>query len=1236
MKKILFSVAGLLFTASVFGQLLNGDFEINLSSPNYIQDNQNFVPVKFAQSWTTPNYGSPDLFTGSSASCGNINSPVDNPSNYSCYPQVCTWGNLYGQQTPYSGDNYVGISAGNEYIQTQINPQQYPNGLAAGQCFRVSFYTSRGDRSQFAARLQVVLSKTNQYYNQSGPIPYNADDIVLTTDEIIYNKTGWELVTFSFKATGGEKYLTIGLFDNNGYYDGAGNFVVAMLPEFTMPGDCNNTTSQSSGCTSCVWNGASGEAYYYIDLVSLVPIGQNTFLNPIVYTAGNANITTSHSNANILISGNVNIASNVTFTNCDIQFNAGSSITVNGNQTFTLDNSRLSVGCALMWEGIFVNPGGTIVTQNNTLIQDAHQAIVCNNANWRLSNTTFNKNGQDLVLKNVNSSTSNYIYGCLFNDQNTLSDPSYNASGRTEYGVNIVSAQNNAAPVVVGGTAPGQGSTFVGGIAGIISTGYNFDVLNSTFSSCQRGIKAVSCDVNVTGSTFSNGFLGIDFSHIVASLPKYSLTVHNSTFNNTYGIQSYQRTNCTVTKSNFNDCSIGVNWYSNHDCDLIIGTDNLLSGLGNQFRGCSYPVILSDNKSTAQSSFAIYQNDDPSNIDYTDILISGNQFYGQPGKQTNQCISIMEFTLGNSVNYHSLEIQDNLMSEVSRGIELSNVHGMWQYLSSFQNPSDNVAHSWVNKNTIGVITTYSSTAKGINLVQSPGMKVIANGISSDAPGHWQNNGIRSINSEASILVGNAVQAGTGILMAQNAVKSKIYCNSLAGNSCGINLAQTRLNILGTYQGYWNAQGIWEAYTNNFTSPNIPWAVNYQNYLSNTGDNLWIWDNSVSLNSPKVWNSAANALESNMQNSSLISAPSQFSNGNPFIGQYACDYYPVYGGAFTNVTFSQSPNVRPVLADAVAQWTADYYYQGVKNSTGQGNSGNVSQKVMDILAIEEAIGARDFVLANSILAGYTPTNIVEQNYKTVLQTLVAVNYPQMRITTEAEKNSLLGVAQQKMATGGLAVNLARAYLFANYLITFEDDDNYASGEVSGKITAAANCPAGTLTDMAVVLINSANQSLSLTGGKVQENGTFAFDPFQLRYLAAQNPGITYRIAVQKGNSLVVLDNTARTLDNWMAQPVLNYTYTCTGGARLADQSQPETLAMVYPNPNEGAFTVALPEGEKATIALYSLTGQLVHSQQVNQTVVLQLDVNQVPNGVYLLQITSVNGNVQTEKLVINRK
>jgi Secretion system C-terminal sorting domain len=1230
MKKCYFtSLLGAICLTYSFGQnIVNPDFEQVTTLPNYQQSDNTFDVTKFPTGWNTASEGSPDYFTGSSASCGGAN-----PLNQTCYPAVCTWQNRFGQQSPKSGDSYVGFESYlSEYITTQIYT---PNnvGLIAGQCYRFSYWVSRADVSEYATKIQTVISKNSLYQATTQVMGYPADAIVHTTDSFIINKVGWSQIIVDFKATGGEKFITIGLFDNNGFFDVYGNYVPTLLAE-SSPGDCDNSGTQATGCSNCAASG--GLSYYYVDLASLQPIGAPNFPNPIVYSTGNPNITSSHSNSNILISGDVFIASNVTFTNCNVQFNAGSSITVNSNQTLTLDNAQLTIGCALMWEGIKVKPGATLVTKNYTTIQDAIVAVRCDNANWQLSNTTFNKNGQDVVLENVNSSTNNHIKGCIFNDQNVLNIAAITASGRTDYGINILSGQSNAAPVIVGGTASRENCTFVSGIAGIQSAGISVNVINSTFNSCQRGIKVTSADVNVTGSTFAYGFLGIDFSHDVTSFQKKSISVYDCNFSTTSGIYSYYKTNCSITKSKFNDCSIGVNWYSNYDCDLVVGTDSLASGLGNQFTGCTFPVMLADNKSNGISAL-IFNSDQPGNLNYTDILISGNSFFGVIGKQTNQCISILEFTLGSNVSYHSLEIQDNLMSEVSRGIELSNVYGMWQHLKSIQNATDSIAHSWIQNNNMSIVTTYTSTAKGINLIQSPGMKVIANGIGSDAPGHWQNNGIRSVNSQTSILVGNSIQAGTGILMAQDGMYSNIYCNSLAGNSCGINLAQTRVNLSGTYQARYNPQtALWEAFTNNFTSPTIPWTVNFQNYLSSTPDNLWVWDNTVNATSPKVWNAAANALENNMQNSSLISAPSPFSGSNPFIGQYACDYAPVFGGSDFSVPYTQSPNVRPVLANPVQQWTADYYYQGTKNSTGLGNSGNVSQKITDILAIEAAIGERDFVEATTRLNAYTPTNTVEQNYKTMLQVLVAVNYPLMRKTTEAEKNILIGIAQQQIAIGGLAVNLARAYLLANYQLMFEDSEDFAIGEVRGKLTAAANCPAGTLSGMSIVLINPANQALSVTGAKVQENGTFAFDPFQLRYLAAQNPGVTYRIAAQKGTILTVLDNTARTLDNWMAQPVLNYTYTCGNGSRLADLTQPEAAATVYPNPTNGAVTIALPEGQKATVELFSLTGQLMLNEQVNQTTVLQLDAGQVPDGVYLLKITSVSGSVQTEKLIINRK
>jgi hypothetical protein len=1115
MKKTLFAACLTLISYGLTAQsILNASFESSTSSPHYMQIHNNFNSLVFAHNWSSPTNASPDLFVSNSSACGNINSLTDNPLSQPCYPQVCTNANMFGSQTPHSGNNYVGLAAGTEYIQTLLNPagNYFPNGLIAGECYHLKFYASRGDRSTTAVKLQAILSKTAMTAPNTNPMAYTADAIVLTSANFITDKSGWTEVSFDFKATGGEKYLTIGLFDIYSTYDPILNINVPTQIADATAGDCDNSTG-NNGCTNCPNYATS---YYYLDDVDLYPSGGPNFPNPIVYTPANGNIVTSHVGANILISGNVNIAANVTFANCQVRFNQGSTITVNSGQTFSIINSDLKAGCAIMWNGIKVMPNATIITDNGSNIEDAVTAIRVDNGSWQLSKTVFQRNGKDLVLENVNAATNKHIKQCTFNGVLPLSDPTQGHLGKTKYAIQIINQLYLGDPVNVGGP--------------------NLNAIN-TFNVQHIGIFSEKCDVNVGAAIFNGGFTGIEFIQNEQGIYNKTLTVTNGCqFNGgLLGIFAHQRSNLTVTGSAFANNAQSIAWYDNHNCDLAIG-DATNPSLGNSFTGTAYPILLCNNISvvdnsqgTSYSNAIIYNSNSSEASDYTDILIANNQIFGVVGKQTYLGIGVSENPSGGQIAYHTLRIENNLLTEVTKGIELSNVVGMGEILGYVTAVQDDNVPNRIQNNTMSISTDYSPNARGINIRNAPGWKIIANGISSDAEANWQNYGIFIDNSGTSKVQGNAVSAGTGIVLANYTLYSNIHCNSLVNNACGINLVYTGLRPIGGLHGQLLTPNSYEAFNNYFTGSSIPWTVPIQNYYSPSNQNRWVWDNSANSNTPEVWNSATGSFETNLGQSSLIS-PLQ--NGNPVFGANNCAYGPVYGGPMMDVPVIVADNVPSNLTDPVAQWIADYYFQQVYNATGLGNNTQASANIKTLLEVEQAMLTGNWTLANSLLAGFVPANTWEQDYKTVLQILQDVQFPETRLATPAEQASLMAIAQQQPRLAGLAVYSARAYLRAYNRMEFEDEE-FTEGTIFGTAVLESPCSFSLSADAVLTLMDENNVELPITGAVVKTNGQFTFDPFQMRFYKDLHPTTNYRLVSKAGSKYTALTTEYKTIADWIA-------------------------------------------------------------------------------------------------------
>ena len=73
--------------------------------------------------------------------------------------------------------------------------------------------------------------------------------------------------------------------------------------------------------------------------------------------------------------------------------------------------------------------------------------------------------------------------------------------------------------------------------------------------------------------------------------------------------------------------------------------------------------------------------------------------------------------------------------------------------------------------------------------------------------------------------------------------------------------------------------------------------------------------------------------------------------------------------------------------------------------------------------------------------------------------------------------------------------------------------------------------------------------------------------------------------------------------------------------------------VYPNPNNGAFTLDLGENTEAFIEIYNAVGNLVYSKQVNQSNV-NVALTNVIEGVYFIKVQSKEG-LTVRGIVINK-
>lgn len=245
----IFLVFALHFTLGAQVNLVpNGNFE------NYVQCPSGLSELYQALYWENPSLGTPDYLN----TCSSAADPL-------------TWA---GGQVPKSGAGVAGIICYSKYVSSP-NDREYIqiellDTLNFNQKYIISFFISLGDQSNYS------ISNIGCYFSNS-PINETSTALINLTPQFsnptnnqLNNKNSWTEVMGTYIASGTEKYIIIGNFDN----------------------DSNTDTLNVGG-------GLIDKSYYFIDDVSVIDssaIGINEINN-------NTNITIypNPSNGNIQV-----------------------------------------------------------------------------------------------------------------------------------------------------------------------------------------------------------------------------------------------------------------------------------------------------------------------------------------------------------------------------------------------------------------------------------------------------------------------------------------------------------------------------------------------------------------------------------------------------------------------------------------------------------------------------------------------------------------------------------------------------------------------------------------------------------------------------------------------------------------------------------------------------------------------------------------------------------------------
>jgi hypothetical protein len=232
MKKIICSFLFVLLMTKAHSQqnlVPNGSFEVYSQCPDPatldpMPDNM----IDLATSWGNPTGWSPDYF----AACVSETSGYNVPNSG------------WGFQNARTGNAYAGLVSmaetdAREYIQTELT-----ESLIAGKQYSITFYVSFSHISTYASNnIGAYFSNTPISVTHSSFLPYTPQISNNPFTNPLTDTLGWTEVSGVFIAQGGEKYMTIGNFNN----------------------DASTDTTNMPYLPSPAWNGS----YHYIDDVSV-------------------------------------------------------------------------------------------------------------------------------------------------------------------------------------------------------------------------------------------------------------------------------------------------------------------------------------------------------------------------------------------------------------------------------------------------------------------------------------------------------------------------------------------------------------------------------------------------------------------------------------------------------------------------------------------------------------------------------------------------------------------------------------------------------------------------------------------------------------------------------------------------------------------------------------------------------------------------------------------------------
>ncbi len=898
---------------------------------------------------------------------------------------------------------------------------------------------------------------------------------------------------------------------------------------------------------------------------------------------------------------------NLFLASCNIEMGTNAEIRIGPGVNLTCEIINLrATDCGQLWKGIELQYGSSLLFQSSNL-RDAKIGIVSNaeNSNLSAAYSAFNANRVHIQLNNPGNL--NAISYCSFNGTTALKTgsaiPEYTLSA-----IELISNQFVQSPAAV----PIYSCSFTGGKYGIYVKKTNSVIEGSSFSNMATGTAIYADMINTPASLFVG-------CHTEIGSPD-DLAAAGNTFNNIYqAVVAKNKTNVifrynTVSNARFHALDIS----RNNDCKTDISYNSFIDN--------PYSSVFLNNNAGTQNN--------PNQPNASKIDVNFNQFtypnlwlFSDPIYHQINAITVSEDAQTPLNTYATFRISGNYISRAGYGIKTFNVAGNRVANKDYYTIN---RHFRIDKNTIDYYATTGNGSKqlasnynsGIQLNNTEGLVLGENNISTSVPHSWRNRGIHSNNSAFNLFYNNTLKAGRGISGMDNATWNDYKCNTFNLCHTGLSYGDHVMRTPGEVHG----------------KPNIESRDNTYNKPLSAELEIYVWNYGSGTHSVTDMNQILS------RNQTLFAG-----NNKPDI---VADPYPslfppspgnsiLRGGNAPNLCNTNTdpndpgegiipppPSDDGGLQDGFTNWQWKYLYEKQQKQAGQVADVFINK----FLTLEELVAAGDYAAALPVLASMQATNTYEANIINVFGTIINSHYPEERVLTGAEMETMQLIATAHPRTGGNAVYTARAYLCYTTGQVFVDVEwlNRPLGlaaQLNFK-TCMPTLPAG----LEMKLIDNNNTIYDTIVVYIDTSGFVFIAPQQI---AALDTNLLYSFIYTSGSYPAV---PYKSLSWWMDNGVQQIGL-CSFGKRgytqpLTEKQQTTAASAihVYPNPATELVHVLLPEG-RYSIELSTPQGKVLYSE-TQATDLSAIQTKGMAEGLYLVKVkNSLTGKAHTQKLLI---